>query len=309
MHYSNPVIVSIKNFMQRMEAFRYCILFLKKLKPLVQMIVTRIFTLLFLTCFISSTAFVQPAPYKGASAQFKKLVWAEEFNYNGLPNPRKWNFEKGYVRNKELQYYTEARKENAFVENGSLTITAVSDSLKINDKIYPVTAASLITKGKKEWTYGRFEIRAKFPSSLGTWPALWMLGSNIDTAGWPLCGEIDILEHVGYMPDTVHFNVHTEKYNHVKNTGKGTKLLYPTAFNDYHIYAVEWFKDRIDWYMDDRKVFTYANEGEGVKSWPFDKPQYLILNLAFGGAWGGQRGVDPASLPQKFLIDYVRVYQ
>ncbi len=265
--------------------------------------------LIFLISMLSLAVFAQSSPYKGGSGKYAKLVWFDEFNYNGLPDTVKWNQESGYLRNKELQYYTIARKENALVQEGYLTITAANDSLKIDDKIYPVTSASLITKGRKEWTYGRFEVRAKIPSSLGTWPAIWTLGANMKSVGWPACGEIDILEHVGYMPDTLHFNVHTAKYNHVKKTGKGTKILLFRPTTDFHVYAVEWFNDRIDWYLDDKKVFSYLNEGEGETSWPFDKPQYLILNLAFGGAWGGLKGVDITSLPQKFLIDYVRIFQ
>lgn len=263
--------------------------------------------LLFLS-FVS-VAQAQPASGKGSSGKYKKLVWSDEFNYNGLPDNHKWSYESGYVRNKELQYYTTARLENASVENGYLTITAKNDSLRIDNQLYPITAASLTTKEKKDWTYGRFEVRAKIPSSLGTWPAIWMLGTDIKNVGWPACGEIDIMEHVGYMADTVHFNVHTEKYNHVKKTGKGIQIPFTAPYSDFHVYAVEWFEDHIDWYMDDNKVFTYTNEGSGNDSWPFHKPQYLILNLAFGGAWGGVKGVNVSSLPQLFLIDYVRVYQ
>ena len=267
-------------------------------------------TIILTICVLNfSSIFAQKFAPNGGSKRFKKLVWSDEFNYVGLPDSNRWTNEEGYIRNKELQYYTRQRKENAYVKNGSLTITAINDSISINNKIIPVTSASLHTKGKQDWIYGRVEVKAKFPSSLGTWPAIWMLGSDKSRAGWPACGEIDILEHVGYMPDTIHFNVHTKKYNHVKKTAKGSKLYYRGAYNKFHVYAIEWFKDHIDWYFDDRKVFTYANEGEGVDSWPFDKPQYLILNLAFGGAWGGQKGVDLTLLPQQFMIDYVRVFQ
>src|SRR5687768_16325274 len=136
-----------------------------------------------------------------------------------------------------------------------------------------------------------------------------MLGTNIGEVGWPACGEIDIMEHVGYMPDTLHFNVHTKKYNHSIGTGKGSKIKVPAADKDFHVYTIDWFPDHIDWYFDNQKVFTYINENNGTDAWPFDKPQYLILNLAFGGAWGGSRGVDRSSLPQALLIDYVKVYQ
>ena len=267
-------------------------------------------TMVLAICFLGfSPAFAQKvAPY-GGSKKFKKLVWSDEFNYTGLPDSNRWSNEEGYIRNKELQFYTRQRKENAFVKNGLLTISALNDSLSINNKIVPVTSASLRTKGKQDWTYGRVEVKAKIPTSLGTWPAIWMLGSDLNKVGWPACGEIDILEHVGYMPETIHFNVHTKKYNHVKKTGKGTTLNYTGVYNEFHVYAIEWFDDHIDWYFDNKKVFTYANEGEGADSWPFNKPQYLIINLAFGGAWGGQKGVDLASLPQQFMIDYVRVFQ
>ena len=251
----------------------------------------------------------QQKPVKSGSKGFKKMVWQDEFDGTGLPDSTKWNYEKGYVRNQELQYYTNARLENAKLENGFLIITALADSLRIGTAVYPVTSASLHTRGKQDWTYGRIEVRAKIPSSLGTWPAIWTLGTNITDVGWPDCGEIDIMEHVGYMPDTVHFNVHTKKYNHAINTAKGKQIPYKAPDKDFHIYAMEWFNDRIDWYMDNKKVFTFKNEGTGWEAWPFNKPQYLILNLAFGGAWGGAKGVDLNTLPQQFVIDYVRVFQ
>ena len=258
--------------------------------------------LLFIGCFAQK-------PFKGGSGKFTHLEWSDEFNRDGQPDTTKWTYETGYVRNKELQYYTQQRLDNAKVQEGNLVISALNDSLRTKSSLYPITSASLKTKGKKEWTYGRIEIRAKFNSSLGTWPAIWMLGGNISEVGWPACGEIDILEHVGYMPDTIHFNVHTTKYNHVKKTSKGSKILYPNAVNDFHVYALEWFSDHLDWYMDDKKVFSYANENTGKDAWPFDAPQYLILNLAFGGAWGGSKGVDINSLPQRFYVDYVRLFR
>jgi beta-glucanase (GH16 family) len=254
----------------------------------------------------------QSTPYRGGSGTFKKLVWADEFSGSGGPDTAKWGFEKGYVRNKELQYYTEGRLQNAEVKNGVLHITARNDSMRTGAEVNPITSASLITKGKAAWTYGRIEVRAKLPSSLGTWPAIWMLGSDIDTTGWPACGEIDIMEHVGYMPDTVHFNVHMQasvKGTSGRKINNSMRIFHKAPHTDYHVYAIEWFPDRLDWYFDQKKVFTYANDGGGEATWPFSKPQYLILNLAFGGGWGGQRGVDLKSLPQTFLVDYVMVYK
>ena len=240
---------------------------------------------------------------------FDKLVWADEFDKPGLPDTKKWKYEEGYIRNNETQYYTKARSENARIEDGHLIIEARKDSAMIGGEARPVTSASLTTQGLATWQYGRIEVKAKLPSSLGTWPAIWMLGTNIDKVGWPECGEIDIMENVGYDPDSVHTTVHTEAFNHIKKTHKGEATYLPTAATDFHVYAIEWRTDRIDFFLDDAKVFTFENNGQGTESWPFDQPFYLILNLAFGGAWGGAQGIDIGSLPRQFLIDYVRVYQ
>ncbi|MDQ3289938.1 MAG: glycoside hydrolase family 16 protein, partial [Bacteroidota bacterium] len=183
------------------------------------------------------------------------------------------------------------------------------DSFSIEGQKVPITSASLTTEGKHEWQYGRIEVRAKIPSALGTWPAIWLLGTNHKTAGWPACGEIDMMEHVGYDPDTLHFNIHTKAYNHSKHTNKGKKVGIQNPEADYHIYTLDWTKEKLDLMLDNKVVFTYRNEGTGPDVWPYDQPFYLILNLAFGGAWGGQKGVDLKALPHKFYIDYVRVYQ
>lgn len=241
--------------------------------------------------------------------EFEELVWADEFNTPGLPDTKKWKYEEGYVRNNETQYYTRARSENARIENDHLIIEARNDSAMIDGAIRPITSASITTQDLATWQYGRVEVRAKLPSSLGTWPALWMLGTNIQEVGWPDCGEIDIMEHVGFNPDSVHTTVHTEAFNHVKGTQRGNATYLPTASTDFHIYAIEWHADYIDFFVDDMKVFTFENNNQGWESWPFDQPFYLILNLAFGGAWGGAQGIDIDSLPQQFIIDYVRIYQ
>jgi beta-glucanase (GH16 family) len=135
-----------------------------------------------------------------------------------------------------------------------------------------------------------------------------MLGTN-RAVRWPDCGEIDIMEFVGYEPGVIHANIHTRKYNHVKKTNKGDKLEVPKASEAFHVYKVEWNQQQMDFFVDDKKYFTYQNEGTGADAWPFDKEQYLILNLAIGGAWGGAKGIDNSIFPQKYLIDYVRVYQ
>jgi len=234
-----------------------------------------------------------------------KLVWRDEFDYTGLPDPEKWGYEVGFVRNREAQYYTKARRENARVEKGVLVIESRKERFEKGE----YTSASIHTKGKAEWRYGRFEIRAQLPAGRGMWPAIWMLGANIGKVGWPRCGEIDIMENVGFDPDTIHANIHTQAYNHVKRTAKGSKIEIAKPHATFHVYAIEWFEDRIDFFVDGRKYFTFKNEGTGADVWPFGEPHYLILNAAIGGAWGGQKGIDDAIFPQKYLIDYVRVYE
>jgi beta-glucanase (GH16 family) len=242
-----------------------------------------------------------------------KLVWSDEFDGTGLPDPKKWSYEVGRIRNREAQTYTKERRENARVEDGSLVIEARKE--KLDGAEY--TSASLHTKGKSEWRRGRIEVRAKLPTGRGMWPAIWMLGVNIKEVGWPRCGEIDIMENVGFDPDTIHANIHTQAYNHVKRTGKGAKITVAKPHEDFHVYAVEWrsstgspqLDDRLDFFVDGKRYFTYANDKQGEASWPFDRPHYLILNAAVGGTWGGQKGIDDAIFPQRYFIDYVRVYE
>jgi beta-glucanase (GH16 family) len=233
------------------------------------------------------------------------LDWADEFDVPGLPDPAHWNYEEGLVRNNESQYYTRERLENARVENGSLVIEGRKEAFEGAE----YTSASLVTHGKHDWAYGRVEVRAKLPTGVGTWPAIWLLGSSIAEIGWPDCGEIDIMENVGYNPDMIYVNIHTKSYNHVLGTNKGGSLYLPKPYADFHIYALNWYPDRLDFFVDDELVFTYYNEGTGTDVWPYDAPHYLILNLAIGGSWGGTNGVDEKIFPQQMLVDYVRVYQ
>jgi len=250
-----------------------------------------------------------------------KLVWCDEFDYEGLPDPAKWDYETGFVRNAELQYYTRERKENARVQGGVLVIEARKERFPnpgydpskprsgTNCEFAEYTAASLITRGKASWTYGRFEVRAKLPKGRGTWPAIWMLGTNISEVGWPKCGEIDIMEYVGFDPDGVHTTVHTQAYNHTRGTGRGKRTTVERPYEDFHVYAMEWTKNSITFFVDEKRVFSVADDGGGVDAWPFTAPQYLLLNFAVGGSWGAAKGVDESIWPQQFLIDYVRVYE
>ena len=243
-----------------------------------------------------------------------KLVWADEFEYEGLPDSKKWTNEVGFIRNREAQYYTAGRKENARMENGKLIIEARRERWRNEGRRGPdfaeYTSASLTTENLAEWTYGRVEVRARLPEGRGVWPAIWMLGTNRREAGWPRCGEIDIMEYVGFEPEVIHANTHTGKYNHVRGTGKGDRIRVEKPFESFHNYAIEWHPKRIDFFVDERKYFSYAKEADaGAEVWPFDQPFYLILNLAIGGAWGGQKGIDESIFPQRYEIEYVRVYE
>jgi beta-glucanase (GH16 family) len=234
-----------------------------------------------------------------------KLVWSDEFDRDGMPDTTRWGYDVGYIANHEAQWYTKARPENARVENGHLVIEARKE--KYAGAEY--TSARLNTKGKESWRYGRVEVRAKIPAGRGMWPAIWMLGTNIDDVGWPACGEIDIMENVGFEPNVIHGTVHTRAFNGAQGTQKGSQTSVAGAADAFHVYAMEWFPDRISFFVDGQAYFTFANDHSGNADWPFDQPQFLVLNTAVGGDWGGQQGIDDGIFPQKFLIDYVRVYE
>lgn len=236
-----------------------------------------------------------------------KLVWGDEFNYSGLPDSTKWGYDvggKGWGNN-ELQFYTKADTNNAIVRNGILSIIAKKQ--KYENREY--TSARLVTRSKADWSSGRVEIRAKLPKGRGTWPAGWMLGTNIEKVGWPLCGEIDILEHVGYDPDTIVGSIHTSAYNHVKGTHKTKRLFIENPYSEFHTYTVEWDTEKMDFLLNDLKYLTIQNEHKTTKEWPFNDPMYLLLNVAVGGNWGGAKGIDESIFPVKMEVDYVRIFQ
>jgi len=235
-----------------------------------------------------------------------KLVWSDEFDHTGLPDSTKWSYNVGGHGwgNKELEYYTKGRLENARVDDGKLIIEARKEAYDTNH----YTSARLVTKGKAEWKYGRFEIKAKLPQGVGTWPAIWLL-SGIDPLVWPGNGEIDIMEHVGYDQGVVHATIHCKKYNHTIGTQRGDTLRVPDCSSAFHVYALDRSADSIRAFVDDKQYFSFANEHSGHDAWPFDDKMYLILNIAIGGGWGGQKGIDDAVLPQRMEVEYVRVYQ
>ena len=237
------------------------------------------------------------------------LVWSDEFDYNGLPDPKKWGYDTdgnatGWGNN-ESQYYTASRLKNAEVKDGFLSITAHREDFEG----FKYTSARLVTRQKGDWLYGRVEVKAKIPDGRGMWPAIWMLPTDWSYGGWPSSGEIDIMENVGYDPYKIVGTVHTEAYNHSISTQRGATTNVQSCDSDFHVYAIEWEVREIRFYVDDLLYFTFTNEGTGYKTWPFDKRFHLLLNVAVGGNWGGQQGIDDTVFPRSMVIDYVRVYQ
>lgn len=273
-----------------------------------------------------------------------KLVWEDNFDYEGSPDPDKWNFEVGNHQwpNRELQAYT-SKPENIYVQDGKLRIRAIKE--RDGDKEY--TSAKINTRDKSSWKYGYFEFKAKIPTGLGSWPAIWMMpdvklpkmpdwvpltpSGRVDFAKltdeekaklppipedmrWPNCGEIDIMEHVGRMENNLLFSIHCKNHNHAnKNTVPYTTraVFEENLWEDYHIYAMEWTEDYIEYFVDGKSYCRYNKaddkECQGHDSWPFDKPFYLIMNIAVGGGLGGP--VTDEHLPFEMYVDYARIYQ
>lgn len=235
------------------------------------------------------------------------LAWSDEFNYQGLPDSTKWGYQTGRSGwgNNELQLYTAADTSNAKVENGSLYITARNTGN--GDNKY--TSARLITKNKGDWQYGKLEVKAKLPGGKGLWPAIWMLSTDNEYGGWPASGEIDIMEHVGYMKDSIFGSLHSKSYNHVIGTQKTKGIFIKNPYNRFHVYAVEWTPESITFLLNGKVYYHVTNEHKGADGWPFDKRFYLLLNVAVGGNWGGKYGIDEAAFPTAMEVDYVRVYK
>ncbi len=247
-----------------------------------------------------------------AQGLFKKLVWSDEFSKPGLPDSTKWGYDRGNGcpdncgwGNNELEVYTEKRPENARVEDGKLILEVRKESFQGAH----YTSARMVSKNKGTWKYGRFEIRAKLPAGRGLWPAVWMLPTNWHYGGWPKSGEIDIMENVGYWPDSVLGTIHTGAYNGMLGTQKTNGLHFTDLSKAFHVYAIEWNTDTISFFVDDVKYQVFGNQHKGAETWPFDQEFHLLLNIAVGGNWGGKFGVDDEIFPQHMEIDYVRVYQ
>jgi len=236
--------------------------------------------------------------------------WNDEFNGNSL-NLNYWNIEvmpEGSVNN-EAQSYTES-PENVYVSNGNLIIRAKKEN-PFNPSDPKYTSGRVTTKDKLGIQYGYIEVRAKLPSGVGSWPAIWMLGSDIDSVGWPKCGEIDIMEHVGHDPNHIHFSLHNNTlWGDVSGTDQQGVFYSQEIENQYNTYAVDWDSTQIKGYLNNQEYFQFTkSEFMEYEEWPYDLPFFLIINLAIGGNWGGQQGIDNSIFPCKYLIDYVRVFK
>lgn len=248
------------------------------------------------------------APEYDVSSLTYELVWADEFDTEGEPDPARWAFNVGGGGwgNGELQYYMP--KGNASIENGVLTIEA----RKERRGTCSYSSARMITRNVADWLYCKIEVRAKLPSGKGTWPAIWMLPTDMVYGDWPASGEIDIMEHVGYDPDVIVQSIHTK--NTHGNAASSYRVQVPGVREEFHTYGVEWLPDRVIFSIDGEQTYVYAKpqtaEGERASdAWPFDQRMYLLINLAFGGTWGGNMGIDEKCLPARLEVDYVRVYQ
>ncbi len=257
-------------------------------------------TILFSLCLLVS-----------AQARDSVLVWQEEFDVPGQPDPARWTWDEGGsgMGNEEAQYYTRNRPANARVEDGQLVITARrEDSLTCWYGPCKFTSARLVTRGIASWLYGRVDVRAKLPRGTGTWPAIWMLPERSIYGSWPASGEIDIMEAVGHEPGRVFGTIHTEAFNHVDGTAKGSSKLVSDPVANWHVYSLEWGPESLFVGVDGTRYFRFGNQGTW-QTWPFDQPFHLLLNFAVGGGWGGAQGIDTSVFPQEFRVDWVRVHK
>jgi beta-glucanase (GH16 family) len=226
------------------------------------------------------------------------LLWSDEFNTPGAPDAAKWGYDigAGGWGNNESQYYTN-RNTNVEVSGGTLKIKALKETFSGSQ----YTSARLLSKDKFSFKYGKIEARAKLPVGIGTWPAIWMLGSNFPTAGWPACGEIDIMEHLGRDLNKIFATLHYP--NNFGANGPGGSVVISNATTEFHKYTADWTATSIKFYVDDMLFYTFANNN----SLPFNQNFFLILNIALGGNFGGT--IDPSFNSAMMEIDYIRIYQ
>ncbi len=240
-----------------------------------------------------------------------ELVWSDEFEKDGAPNDTIWQYDLGDGcpvlcgwGNNEQQYYT-SDSANVFVNGGQLHIKAIK-----NDAFgKPYTSARIKSKPEFDIKYGKVCVKLKNPSGVGTWPAVWMLPTKNYYGYWPKSGEIDIMEHVGYHPDSIYGTVHTASYNHLKRTQKGGTVAIPDNESTFHKYSIEWNQDSILYKVDEKPYFTFKNINHSHREWPFTKDFHIIMNVAMGGNWGGAEGLDTTITTATMEVDYVRVYK
>ncbi len=234
------------------------------------------------------------------------LVWEDNFEgpVGQVPDSSKWTHDMGTGWGNQQKEFDTDKPANASLDGiGNLAIVALKESYK--DQGY--TSARLVTRGKMELSYGKYEARIKLPIGAGIWPAFWLLGANINEVGWPQCGEIDIMEYRGHEPSINHGTVHGPGYSGNRGVGQKFKLDEGSFDTNFHRFSVEWLPDRIAWYVDDIQ-YNSISPSDLPGDWVFDHPFYMILNVAVGGAWGGAVD-DETVFPQTMLVDYVRVYQ
>jgi beta-glucanase (GH16 family) len=246
----------------------------------------------------------------GCAAQNDKLVWSDEFDGNGLPYPGKWGYDLGNsgFGNNEIQNYTN-KTQNVRQENGVLIIEALKSGNSW-------TSARVVSRDKYQFTHGRVVFRAKLPAGVGTWSALWMLGANIAEASWPACGEIDVAEHRGIEQSIIYSSIHAPA-NYGEHVSTATHKV-KSFDSEFHLYEANWKNDRVEFSIDNELFFTYKPDTLNSSTWPFDKPCYLIMNIAMGGNWasdprfetnGLKNGIDPLLNSVRMEIDYVRIYE
>jgi len=237
-------------------------------------------------------------------ANFHTITMQDEFDQDGAPNSSIWTYDIGGNGwgNNELQYYTD-RSQNVAVQNGYLIITAEKENFE--EASY--TSARILSKGLFEQAYGRFEARIKLPWGQGIWPAFWLLGGDIDTNNWPNCGEIDIMEYRGQNPTTVLGTVHGPGYSGGESISKSYSLTNDRFDTGFHVFGIEWTPDYINYYVDD-VLYNQITPEDVTGEWVFNKPFFIIINLAVGGSFVGSPNAETV-FPQTMLVDYVRVYQ
>ena len=242
-----------------------------------------------------------------------QLVWSDEFNLpNGsAPDTRSWNYDVGGHGwgNAELQYYTNNRRRNARIEDGCLVIEAHQEAFPADGRTYDYTSARLHTAHKLDWTYGRVEARIRIPGGQGLWPAFWMLGSKFFEVGWPACGEIDIMENLGGQPRTIHASLHGPEYSKDLAETASYSIRGVPFRDNFHLFALDWEPSRIRISVDNTVYLDITARGLGPdRTWVFNEPFFVILNVAVGGLWPGYPDATTV-FPQRMVVDYVRVYE